>query len=349
MQPPGLYLESDTDGAFTGQITRLLRDAGTDNCPLLLELIEGGGVNRRILGYLFGISVFHATREVAGRAMGLLQRFAAAETVKQAQKLRESAAYHYDEAEYFSRYQSAEIDLFDLLLASKMCLWHRNRPGQGSNTLIAHQTLDLRRLTVNQLSPAIVTLDFLRFVALPAHKDFDLPGALPLLLRLPLEILIIENIRVETFPVELLTLPRLHTFIIRKGNYRPRYPMQVPEGGPHGSRSLEKLIIEGYPLEGEERLGPFPNLREATLTRCGISRLDFLQHSLKLERLNVRFNQLETLPAFLSGCTELRSLELSGNPFRKVELDLEPLRNLEEFELKLQTRLPGNFKLTGGK
>lgn len=343
------YLESDTEGAYTGQITRLLRDTTSDNCPLLLELIEGGGANRRLLGYLFGISVFHPARDVAGRAMGLLQRFASAESVKQAQKLRESAAYHYDEAEYFSRYQSAEIDLFDLLLASKMCLWHRNRPAPGSNALVAHQTLDLRRLAVNQLSPALVTLDFLRFVALPAHKDFDLPNAIPLLLQLPLEILIVENNRIETFPVALFALPRLSTFILRKGTYRPKYPMQVPEGGPHGNPSLEKLILEGYPIEGEARLGPFPNLREATLVRCGLVRLDFLQHSPKLERLNVRFNQLEYLPAFLSECTELRVLELSNNPYRKIEIDLEPLRNLEELDLKMQTQLPGNFRLTGAK
>ncbi len=342
------YLASDSGGAYTAQITRLLRDPESDNCPLLLELIEGGGANRRLLGYLFGIAVFHPVREVAGRAMGLLQRHALAETVKQAQKLRETAAYHYDEAEYFSRYQSAEIDLFDLILASKMCLWHRNRPGRGSNSLVAHQTLDLRRLDVRQLSPALVTLDFLKFIALPAHKDFDLAAAIPLLLELSVEILILENIRIDLFPVDLLCLKSLTTFIIRRGTYRPRTPMLVPDGGFYGNATLEKLIIEGYPLSGEERLGPFPNLREVTLLRCNLTQLDFLQGSKKLERLNIRFNHLETLPAFLSECTALRSLELSGNPFRKIEINLEPLCQLEELELKMQTRVPGNFRLDKG-
>ena len=233
----------EDDGAYTRQMTRLLRDTETDNCPLLLELIEGGGANRRLLGYLFGISVFHMNRETGGKAMALLQRFAAETTVRQAQKLRESATYHYDEAEYFSRYQSTETDLFDLLLASKMCLWHRNRPGFGSNAQVAFHTLDLRRLDVPELSPALATLDFLKFIALPAHRNFDLPSALPLLLQLPLETVIIENIRLETFPVELFALPRLLTLIIRKGNLRPRNPMQVPEGGPFGRRTLEKLIL----------------------------------------------------------------------------------------------------------
>lgn len=339
------YLEADGGGIYTAQITRLLRDVESDNSPLLLELIEGGGVNRRLLGYLFGIAVFHPMREVAGRAMALLQRFATETTIRQAQKLRESAAYHYDEAEYFRRYQSEEIDLFDLLLASKMCLWHRNRPGPGSNAQVAFQTLDLRRLDVNRLSPALATLDFLKFIALPAHKDFDLVSAIPMLLELPLETVIIENIRIETFPVELFALPRLSTFIIRKGNLRPRGPMQVPEGGLYGSPTLEKLIIEGYPLTGEEHLGPFPRLREATLLRCNLSQLGFLENSPGLERLNVRHNQLETLPAFLSNCTQLRSLELSNNPFRSIQLDLERLQYLEELEIKIQTRVPGNFRI----
>lgn len=339
------YLEADSGRTYTDPMTRLLRDTESDNTPLLLQLIEGGGANRRLLGYLFGIAVFHPEKTVSGRAFALLQRHAAEITARQALKLRETAAYHYDETEYLNRFQSAEIDLFDFLLASKMCLWHRNRPGQGSYTRTAHQTLDLRRLQVETLSPELATLDFLKFVALPAHKDFDLVSAIPVLLQLPLEILIIENIRIDTFPVALLALPHLTTFIIRKGNLRPRTPMQVPAGGPFGSASLEKLIVDGYPLNGEENLGPFPRLREAILQRCNLTRLDFLEQSRSLERLNLRYNHLDTLPVFLSGCVELRSLELSHNPYRRIDLNLEALHNLEELDLKMQTRLPGNFRL----
>ena len=339
------YLETDQSGSYTDQITRLLRDTETDNCPLLLELIEGGGTNPRLLGYLFGISVFHSNRTIASRAMALLQRHAAESTVLQAQKLREAAAYHYDEAEYFSRYQSEEIDLFDLLLASKMCLWHRNQTGSGSNAQVAFQTLDLRRLAVDTLSPALATLNFLKFIALPAHKNFQIAEAVPILLEIPLEVVIIENIRMERFPVELFALPHLTTFIIRKGNLRPRNPILVPESGYYGCSTLEKLILEGYPLNGEERLGPFPKLLEATLQRCNLSRLDFLSESRQLERLNARHNQLEYLPPFLSQFTQLKSLELSNNPFRKIELELENLHQLEELEIKMQTKVPGNFRL----
>jgi Leucine-rich repeat (LRR) protein len=265
--------------------------------------------------------------------------------VLQARKLRETAAYHYDEAEYFSRYQSEEIDLFDLLLASKMCLWHRNRPGSGSNSQVAFQTLDLRRLPVETLSPALSTLNFLKFIALPSHKNFQLDSAVPILMKIALEVVIIENIQIERFPVEIFSLPKLTTFIIRKGNLRPRNPMQVPEGGPYGCATLEKLTLEGYPLNGEERLGPFPKLQEATLQRSNLSRLDFLSESLQLERLNIRHNQLEELPPFLSDFIQLRSLELSNNPFRKIHLDLGQMHQLEDLEIKMQTKLPGNFKV----
>lgn len=344
MPSPDKYLETDSTGTYTEQITRLLRDTETDNSALLLELVEGGGVNRRLLGYLFGISVFHSNRQIAGRAMALLQRHGADSTISQAQKLREAATYHYDEAEYFSRYQSEEIDLFDLLLASKICLWHRNRPSSGSNALAAFQTLDLRRLDTDVLSPALGALTFLKTIALPAHKNFDLTAAVPILLKLPLEVVIIENVQADRFPVELFSLPKLQTFILRKGKLRPRHPMQVPEGGPYGSTSLEKLTLEGYPINGEEHLGPFPALREGFLQRCNLRRLNFLSHSQQLERLNVAYNQLEELPDFLSTFTQLRSLELSNNPLRKIEINLENLLLLEELELKMKTQLPGNFR-----
>ena len=336
MTKPGSYLSSDSSGDYTVQITRLLRDTETDNCPLLLELMEGGGVNRRLLGYLFGMAVFHNNRLVNGRAMALLQRHASEPTVLQATKLRESVTYHYDEAEYFSRYQSAEVDLFDLLLAGKMCLWHRSRPGQGSSAQVAFQTLDLRRLAVDTLSAALATLNFLKFIALPAHKNFGLAAAIPILLELPLEVVIIENVRIEQFPVALFGLNALHTLIIRKGNLRPRAPMRIPEGGPYGSHTLEKLILEAYPIEGEAHLGPFPKLREATLVRCQISRLDMLEQSKQLERLDASHNQIEMLPHFLSNCQHLRSIKLSDNPFRQINLNLENLLQLEELELKIQ-------------
>lgn len=336
MTQPDLYLASDSSGDYTDQITRLLRDSEADNAPLLLGLIEGGGVNRRLLGYLFGIAVFHANRVVSGRAMALLQRHGAEATVLQATKLRESVSYHYDEAEYFSRYQSAEIDLFDLLLAGKMCLWHRNRPGNGSGAQLAFHTLDLRRLAVDTLPPALATLNFLKFIALPAHKNFNLADAVPVLLELPLEVVIIENVRIESFPVDLFKLDKLHTLIIRKGNLRPRAPMLVPADGPFGSPALEKLILEAYPVEGEARLGPFPKLREATLVRCQISRLDMLAQSQHLERLDAGHNQIENLPNFLSNCRHLRTLKLSGNPFRQINLNLENLLQLEELEIKMQ-------------
>lgn len=336
MTKPGSYLSSDSSGNYTAQLTRLLRDTETDNCPLLLELMEGGGVNRRLLGYLFGMAVFHTDRLVNGKAMALLQRHASEATVLQATKLRESVSYHYDEAEYFSRYQSTEIDLFDLLLAGKMCLWHRSRPGQGSSAQVAFQTLDLRRLAVDTLSASLATLRFLKFIALPAHKNFDLAAAVPVLLELPLEVVIIENVRIEQFPVALLELNSLHTLIIRKGTLRPRAPMRVPEDGPYGSPALEKLILEAYPIEGEDRLGPFPKLREATLVRCQISRLDMLQQSKQLERLDASHNRIEVLPHFLSNCQHLRTIKLSDNPLRQINLNLENLLQLEELEIKIQ-------------
>lgn len=337
---PEGYLSNDTDGVMTEQITRLLRDESTDNTALILSLLEGGGLNHRLLGYAFGLAVFHPSKPLATRAARLVEKSTSAETLRQMQKLKESVPYYYNEAEYLGKYSNTDFDLFDFLLAYKMCNWHRTEGNHSYNFLQAHHRLDLTYYPENVVTPAIATLDFVKHLSLPANKNFDLEASFPYLSQLPLEMVLLENMRLEKFPVCLLTLPKLRTLSIKRGTSRPKNPMQVPEGGPYGSTSLEKILIESMPLAGAERLSFFPNLREAWLVRCSLDTVSFLEKSTKLERLTLRYNHLETLPAFLGNLTELRSMELSGNPFRHIDLNLEKLTKLEELELKLQIPRP---------
>lgn len=330
------YLTDDESGIFTTQITRLLRDESTDNIPLLLELIEGGGVNRRIIGYLFGIAVFHPLKPVAARALKLLQKHAGHDTVRQAEKLKEGAAYHYNEAEYLGKYRNPEFDIFDFILANKMCLWHRAGNNRSPFFEISHRTLNLIHYPENIISSAICSLDFIQYITLPGHKQFDLEGTMPYLLELPLETVLVENLKLETFPSPLFALPRLKTLTIRRGTHRPKNPMRVdPEKGPFHSNSLEKLSIDGYSIENEDLLGAFPSLTSIEITRCNLKSFGFLEQSTKLSHLNLRQNLLPELPAFLGKLTQLRWIDLSQNPFKKIELDLSEFFHLEHLEIKL--------------
>lgn len=330
------YLTNDQSGLFTAQITRLLRDESTDNIPLLLELIEGGGVNRRIIGYLFGIAVFHPIKSVAARALKLLQKHAGPDTVRQAEKLKEGASYHYNEAEYLGKYRNPEFDIFDFILANKMCLWHRAGNNRSPFFEISHRTLNLIHYPENIISPAISSLDFVQYITLPGHKQFDLEGTMPYLLLLPLESVLVENLKLETFPTALFSLPKLKSLTIRRGTHRPKNPMSVdPEKGPFQSNSLEKLSVDGYTIDNETLLGPFPALTEVEITRCSLKSFDFLAHSAKLTHLNLRNNLLPALPAFLGKLSQLRWIDLSQNPFKKIELDLSEFYHLEHLEIKL--------------
>jgi hypothetical protein len=328
------FLANDTTGALTAQVTRLLRDETTDNIPLLLEMVEGGGVNRRILGYLFGISVFHHDKVVADRARALLRLHAGTETVKQAEKLKEGAAYHYNEAEYLGKYRNQEFDIFDFILANKMCLWHRTLGNRSPYFEVAHRTLNLSNYPEQIVTDALATLDFVRYITLPAHRHFDLAAAMPILLQMPLEQVYLENLKLHTFPSQLFALPKLKVLSIRKGSYRPRDPVIVlPEKG-QGSASLEKLIVEGYPIEEAQHLGPFPALLEVDMTRCNLRSIDFLVGSTRLSKLNLKFNHLGTLPEFLGTLTQLTWIDLSHNPFQQINLDLSNLYLLEHLEIK---------------
>lgn len=330
-----VYLSEDA-GEMTAQLTRLLSDELTDNSLLLLEIVRGGGVNRRLMGYLFGLAVAHRQVEVQQRALSLLQQYASTETVQQAQRLRSALPYYYNESEYLGKYRNPEFDLFDFLLAYKMCNWHSAGSARSERYKISHQTLNLSSYPDDRLSEAFTTLHFVRHLVLPAHKDFDLEHAYPLLLQLPIESVFIENVRLQHFPSRLFALNHLKSLSIKRGTYRPKGPMSVEPAETGGSHSLEKLFVEGYVLDHPEHLGDFPMLREVSLMRCGLENIHFLKNSRRLEVLNLKFNLLSTLPAFLSECSAMRILELGGNPFRKIEIDLSNMPRLEELDLRLK-------------
>jgi hypothetical protein len=339
------YLANDVTGEATAPITRLVRDEATDNFALVLELIAGGGANRRLLGYLFAIAVFHNDKAIADRALGLLKQHGSEDTLKQALKLKEGSSYYYNEEEYLGRYRNPEFDLFDFLLARKMCHWHRSNANRSDYHSTIHQTLQLANYPEKVFSPAIATLDFVRYITLPANKEFELEASFEHLKKLPIESVFMENVRIDTFPTILFALPKLRTLSLKRGTYRQpknKY-MAVPNGGPHGCLTLEKLTIDGYSIEGENRLGAFPNLRQALLSRCALSEIAFLQQSVQLEYLDVRHNLLEEIPEFLSGLTALRDLNLGHNPLKKIHLDVSKMNQLEDLKIELKIQRPASL------
>ncbi len=328
------YLAHDSTGNLTAQITRLLRDEGTDNAMLLLELISGGGANPRLKGYLFGIATNHNAPEVSRKAMQLMERFCSQETCKQAERLRESRGYYFNEAEYIGKFEPGEIDIFDFILAFRMCTWHRStevRPAYRQSLL---QDLDLSQYKGNQLTAAITTLDFVRSLDLPAHRNFDVASSIPLLKQLPIEALRIEDVKLELFPVEVFDLPNLKKFSIKRRNIRPRHPMQIPEGGPFGAPLLESLTIDSYPFTGSPNLGPFPNLKEVVLNRCLLDDVGFLGASQQLSFIDLRYNQLSEVPHFMSKLTDLQEITMIGNPFRRIEFYPERLPKLQRYHIE---------------
>jgi Leucine Rich repeats (2 copies) len=328
------YFGDDATGALTEPITRLLRDETTDNSRLILELIAGGGVNRRLLAYLFALAVFHHERPVADYAFSLLRRLAADDTLRQADRLRNTVPLPFNESDFISKYSSLYFDIFDFLLAYKMCNWHRNGQFRSSYFVIAHQTLNLSAYAESTLSPAFATLNFVRHLTLPAIRHFDFQQAIPLLHQLPLESIHIENMRLPQFPVELFELHQLVALTIRRGSYRPRTPMRVPDGaGTFGSATLEKLDIEGYLMSNEQQLGPFPRLKQLDMVRCGLESIDWLIACEQLSHLDLRYNHIAELPPVLSQLKHLEKLDLEHNPITKFNTDLSALQHLKEYKI----------------
>jgi hypothetical protein len=311
------------------QVARLLADQSSNNLALVLELILGiSAPTTALRSYVFGIAVFSSEPALRSRAMKLLAAIASDRTIAEAIKVRETIQYHFDESAFFSRMENLELGVFDVLLAYKMCLWHRAPRRDSGFATIAHQTLNLSGFEVPRLDRGISAFHFVRHIWLPAHIGFDVEGSTDQLSQLPLEGVYLESNRMASFPVALFSMPRLRILSIRRGRHRPRQTLRVPDGGPWGSPVLEHLVLEGYPIEGEDRLGPFPRLREVEIHRCKLRGMPFLNQSGALERLSVRNNSLTELPDFIGTLCHLREVDMTENPWETIALDLSGLKEL---------------------
>lgn len=318
------------------QLARLIGDEHQDNSSLVLSLIEGVEPTSRSLGILLGLAVFHKNRQTAARATRIIRQQEGEDMAQLAQRFRESASYYYNEAAFFEKYHQEDFDLFDFILTAKMCLWHQGGGGQSAYFVQGHQTLDLTHFAGEVLPPSVSGLHFIKYLSLPASKSFQLEASFPYLQALPIEAVYIENTRLLEFPVVLFQFPKLKTLQIKRGTQRPREPMLVPEQGPFGSDSLEVFQIDGYPIEGENRLGPFPQLRDGKFVKCRMHSLDFLKESRELNLLHASNNEFKSTPAFLSSFSQLEEVDLRENPFEQIELQLSDLPLLKKFDLSIR-------------
>jgi hypothetical protein len=318
---------------LTPQITRLLLDHDADNFALVLELIAANGANLRLCGYLMGISAFHSEENIQRRAFSLLEKYAGKAQAQKVRHIKESYRYHLSEVEVLFANPALGMDVFDVILAYKMSLWHQNNEKYSDFKNVVHETLNLAAYTGNHLPDSVKNLNFLKYLSLPTHKNFDLEASVEAIKDLPITTLHIESTKIETLPFAFFQFKNLKALYLKKGQSRQRTPLKInPEIGIFASDSLEILQIEGYPMEGVEYLGSFPSLRKVSIVNCQLKKIDFLKNSKKLENLSLNFNQLTEFPAFLSELTELRTLFLNHNPLMLTQMDFSKLTKLEELE-----------------
>ena len=327
---------TDTSESTAEQLARLMGDEHTDNSELVLSLAESTDNSPRLLGLLLGIAVFHKQRKTSTRALTLVRQKAGEEEHQLAVRLRESASYYYNEAAIFEKYQEEDFDLFDFILAAKMCMWHQPGMNQGGYFIQGHQTLDLTHFSGDVLPASVSSLHFIRYLSFPASKTFDLEASFEHLKGLPIESVFIENTRLQEFPHLLFQLPKLRSLQIKRGTQRPRQPMQVTAEADNHSDTVEIIQVDGYPISGEENLGPFPNLQEACFSRCKIQTLDFLKNSGKLVVLEAPGNELHIAPAFFAGFSHLQEVDLKDNPFTDIQLNLAEMPLLKKLELTIR-------------
>ncbi|MBC9912732.1 leucine-rich repeat domain-containing protein [Chitinophaga varians] len=298
-----------TEGeALISQVTRLLK---TDNSLMLaLQIIRGGGANPIVLGYLAAIYLFYYEEDMVAEAKGLFRKFASAD-LQYHIEVHWKEAYRYKREDAFtSLYLHPEMDMFAFLLAFMKI--------RGAHTL---GNLWLKDIPDTAVTDSIRDLYPMNMVCIESRGSIT-----QLLARLPLlhvERLVIEA-PLDTLPPDVWHIPTLRGIkLVLKGSSGFTIP---PLESAH--MAFSRLQVENGHIINPEGLAACTQLKECLIIDGNLSTADFATGMPLLETLDLSNNHIAALPAGLTQCTQLSSLNIAGNSVTEEAVDALKLPKL---------------------
>ncbi|MFT3682902.1 MAG: leucine-rich repeat domain-containing protein [Ferruginibacter sp.] len=301
------YLMEEGNDELTKQVTRLLRSEDTDNINLVLELIEGGGANKRLVAYLAVIHLKHTDNEIRKKARTLFRKFAAAE-VQAHIKAKWKDSYrdkHY--RNYIKSLLPPGIDLFDFIFAEHMVALHTDNTQNNSYSGFRFQLLRLDTYHEKTFPSSFKYLDFLEEIYINDGNGLDLQASYPIFSHFNLKRLTVQYYGGDTFPVSLLNFNGLEQLSLSAiHDNRPSVPVLA-----HHS-ALKEFNLTNFDVSSTEN----------------IAALALTLHSLELDQCNLR-----EFPAFLANCSELKTLKLQCNLIEHIDFNFSSLKKLSGLSL----------------
>jgi Leucine-rich repeat (LRR) protein len=303
------YLMSDGNDELTEQITRLLRSEEEENMQLVLELIEGGGANKRLVAYLMVIHLKHNNADIRKKARSLFRKFASADLQTHLKNTWKESFKEKNYTDFISVFQHTDVDIFDCIFALHITNLHTNK-AKGNNNDYQFKSLTLRGLKEGNFPTSFKYLDFIENIYIEGNDEFDMAASYPNFSHFNLKNFSISNCTFEKFPSELLDFPNLESLTLSGKWGESRYCLTIPSLTPHAN--LKALSFYQFDIAKVENLKPVAqSLKNFTIDNSNISEV----------------------PLFINGCTQLTHLSLCNNPIEKIDIDFSLFINLESLSL----------------
>ncbi|RBL88217.1 leucine-rich repeat domain-containing protein [Chitinophaga flava] len=304
------FLMQEENKELTAQVTRLLKTKEENDMWLLLEMVRGGGANKKLLSYLVAIHLFHSNKEIALQAKILFRQYASAALQHHIRITWKDEYTHKKEDAYSSVYLHPELDVFAFLLVVKII----------KNGI---PFLYLPHIPDHAVTDSLKDLDFIRVLYIDSPRNGELSRLLNSIQDMELDQLKITA-PLATLPVAVWTMPTLTNISL---DLKEVSGFTVPVLDNADVPVLHLTITKGKILH-PERLAACRQLISLTLSDGGLETADFLTTMCKLDKLDLENNKLTTLPEGLSQLKELRELTITGNEITESDVDALILKGL---------------------
>lgn len=304
------YLMAADNDELTDQISRLLRSEEEDNIALALQLIEGGGANKRLTAYLMAIHLVHDDIEIRKKARNLFRKFASAEIQTHLKNKWKDSYRGKDYSTYITQLIHPEIDVFDYLFAEHMTRLHLSKAKSGNYHEYYFKRLHLRGIPFNVLPSSFKFLDFITDIHFEGLQHFDIDKSYPNFCNLNLKSFSLRDCKIDRFPEELLRFQDLETLSLGGTYSAERVCLDIPLLEPHAK--LQILSIYNFDINQPENLRPI---------------------AVSLKNLQVTNSNLTQIPLFTAACNKLTNINFADNPIDTIDLDFSKFPQLEYLSL----------------
>lgn len=339
------YLMEEANSELVAQVTNLLKSRHEEQIPLMLELMEGGGATKKLIGYLGAIHLFHDDTAIRRKSRNLFRKFASS-SLQEYVKEHWRASYRGKDIYRFKRVlDHPEWDGGAFIHAWKMVGFYNSKKkgiGQLDQADRMLGNIKLQDLPSNAFTASLSDIDNMEHltISLNGPLDWDLVYK------------VIKDKKLQTFacqqklpaaPTAILAIPTLRTFSGGKWSEESTFDfadIKVP------NPNLNSLTLQFCTIKNLEQINMFPNLEQLNFNNCQIDDVHKLTELKNLKNISLTGVKIEKLNKSFEKLNQLSNISVSDNGLKEIDLNFSAFKSLERLTITKNeiTHLPDTFQ-----